>query len=84
MGKKICYIRGISKGGSVVYEGPETGNTYRFFHNAPCLVIGEEVDEMDIHGLMQKVKWEMGSCGKCQGKGGRRGTSYPVFSLRNF
>jgi len=82
--KKLCYIRGISKGGSVIYEGPETGNIYRFYHNAPCLIIGEELDERDIHGLLQKVKIQRGSCGGCGGGGGKKAVTYPVFALRNF
>lgn len=85
----MCYIRGISKGGSIVYEGPETGNTYRFYYNDPCLKVAKaptgerEVDERDVHGLLQKVKVERGSCGGCGGRG-RQTTTYPVFSLKNF
>jgi hypothetical protein len=79
--KKLCYIRGISKGGSVIYEGPETGNTYRFYHNAPCLVVGEEVDERDVYGLLQIVKRELGGCSKCR-KSKRVETTYPVFALK--
>lgn len=81
--KKICYIRGISKGGSVVYEGSKTGKTYRFYYNNPCLIVGEEVDEKDVYELLQKVKREMGSCG-CSGGGSKRETTYPMFALRNF
>ena len=81
--KKLCYIRGISKGGSVIYEGPETGNVYRFYHNNPCLTVGEEVDEKDIYGLLQKFKREMGDCG-CKSGGGKKEVTYPVFELRNF
>jgi len=93
--KKLCYIRGISKGGSVIYEGSETGNTYRFFFNDPCLKIvpspsngqsiGErEVDERDIYELLQKVKVQRGSCGGCGGGGSKKAVTYPVFALRNF
>ena len=78
--KKLCYIRGISKGGAYITEGPETGRQYKFTFDKPCLEIGSELDERDVYSLLQKVKREMGDCG-CHNK---RKTEqvYQMFAVR--
>lgn len=83
MAKRICYIRGLSKGGRYIVEGDKTGKKYEFTFNKPCLEIGTEFDENDVYGFLQKVKRELGSCGGCGGKGGKKEVTYQVFALRN-
>lgn len=82
MGKKLCYIRGISRGGAYVTGGPETGNKYKFTSNKPCLEIGPELDERDVYNLLQKVKREMGSCSTCNKRSGKKETVYPMFAIK--
>ena len=82
MAKALCYIRGISKGGAYITEGPKTGRKYRFTFVKPCLEIGIELDEQDVYDLLQKVKRELGVCSTCN-KGGKKEITYSMFAVRN-
>lgn len=77
----LCYIRGISRGGSYITEGSETGRRYEFTFDKPCLEIGTELDERDIYNLLQKVKRDMGGC-NCHNRSGKKEVVYPMFAVR--
>lgn len=82
--KKICYIRGLSKGAVFVVAGA-SGQEYRFTFDKPCLEIGTEVNEHDVYGLLQKVKRELGKCGNCKDRkgGGKAEQVYQMFAVRD-
>lgn len=83
MAKKMCYARGLSKGAKYIVEGTETGRKYEFTFDKRCLEIGTEFDERDVYEFLQRVKRQMGSCGKCGGRAGKKEVTYQEFELRN-
>lgn len=80
MSKRLCYIRGISKGGAYIIEGSKTGKQYQFTFDKPCLEIGTELYESDVYDLLQKVKRDLGGCG-CHDRG-KKEVTYPMFAVR--
>lgn len=78
---KLCYIRGISKGGAYITEGLETGRKYKFTFSKPCLEVGTELDERDVYELLQKVKKDLGGC-NCNNRSGKKEVIYPMFSIK--